>query len=195
MIFGYARVSTKDQNLEMQIDRLKQANCDEIFSEKASGKKTDRKEFEKLMDKLRSGDVLVVYSLDRLGRTSKQLIELLSFFKEKNIHLKSLSEGLFDTSTPMGEAIFQIIAILKSMEVNILRERTIEGLKSARSRGRKGGRPKGTYNKIKASAAVTLYNKGESISNITSTLNISRSTLYQYLQNEGVDYRKNNMIS
>lgn len=189
MIIGYARVSTKDQNLQMQIDALKNANCEEIYSEKASGKKVDRGELERVLTQLRTGDVLVVYSLDRLGRTAKQLIELLNEFKERRIHFKSLTEGYFDTSTPMGEAIFQIIAILKAMEVNVLRERTRDGLRAARARGKNGGRPVGSYDKIKAAAAVSLYSKKGTISNITKVLNISRSTLYQYLQKEGVDYK------
>ena len=98
----------------------------------------------------------------------------------------SLSEGIFDTSSPMGEAIFQIIAILKTMEVNVLRERTIKGIEAARARGVKGGRPAGSYNKKKASAIVTLYKQKESINFIEETQNVSRSTIYQYLRKEGV---------
>ena len=113
-------------------------------------------------------------------------MDLLSSFKEKKINLKSLTEGVFDTTSPMGEAIFQIIAILKAMEVNVLRERTIKGLEAARVRGVNGGRPAGSYNKKKASAAVTLYKQKNSINFIEDNLNISRSTIYQYLRNEGV---------
>ena len=145
-----------------------------------------RAEFDKLISILRSGDTLIVFSLDRLGRTSKQLMDLLSSFKEKKINLKSLTEGVFDTTSPMGEAIFQIIAILKAMEVNVLRERTIKGLEAARLEGRVGGRPAGSYNKKKASAVVTLYKQKESINFIEETQNISRSTIYQYLRREGV---------
>ncbi len=185
MKFGYARVSTKDQNPELQIDALKSAGCDEVFVEKVSGRKAVKPKLEEMLSKLRKKDLVIVYSLDRLGRTSKELIVLLSDFKEKGIQFKSLKEGIFDTTSAMGEAIFQIIAILKSMEVQVLSERTKDGLKAARARGRFGGRPKGSYNKSKAAAAVTLYNREVPISEILKTLEISRSTLYQYLRFEG----------
>jgi DNA invertase Pin-like site-specific DNA recombinase len=113
-------------------------------------------------------------------------MDLLSSFKEQKINLKSLTEGVFDTTSPMGEAIFQIIAILKAMEVNVLRERTVKGLEAARLEGRIGGRPAGSYNKEKASAVVELYKQKESINFIENNLNISRSTIYQYLRKEGV---------
>jgi DNA invertase Pin-like site-specific DNA recombinase len=186
MIFGYARVSKREQNLTLQINALKNADCEEIYQEKISGRTLHRAEFDKLISKLRSGDTLIVFSLDRLGRTSKQLMDMLSSFKEKKINFKSLTEGVFDTTSPMGEAIFQIIAILKAMEVNVLRERTVKGLEAARLEGRVGGRPAGSYNKKKASAVVTLYKQKESINFIEETQNISRSTIYQYLRKEGV---------
>ncbi|MEP1781759.1 recombinase family protein [Reichenbachiella sp.] len=186
MIFGYARVSTKDQNLDLQIDALKKAGCKEIYSEKLSGRSKKKPKLEELLGQLREGDILMVYSLDRLGRTSKELINLLSEFKERSIQFKSLQEGVFDTTSAMGEAVFQIIAILKAMEVQVLSERTKDGLTAARARGKKGGRPKGSYNKSKAAAAVTLYQRELPISEITETLQISRSTLYEYLRREGV---------
>lgn len=186
MIFGYARVSTKDQSLDLQIDGLKKEGCEEVFSEKLSGRSENKPKLDELLNKLRKGDVVMVYSLDRLGRTSKELISLLSDFKEKEIQFKSIQEGVFDTTSPMGEAIFQIIAILKAMEVQVLSERTKHGLEAARARGRKGGRPKGSYDKNKAAAAVTLYKRELPITEITNSLKISRSTLYQYLRNEGV---------
>lgn len=188
MIFGYARVSTREQNLDMQIDALKKYGCEKIYQEKASGTKTKREELDKLLEQLRSGDILVVYSLDRLGRTVLQLINLITVFKEKGIHFKSITEGAFDTTSPMGEAIFQIIAVLKSVEVNVLKERTRSGLDAARARGRLGGRPVGSYDKVKAAAAATLYQKETPISQICRTLKISRSTLYEYLRKEGVEY-------
>lgn len=186
MKFGYARVSTKDQSLDLQVDALKKEGCKEIFSEKLSGRSAKKPKLEELLSKLREGDTVIVYSLDRLGRTSKELINLLTDFKEKGIQFKSLQEGMFDTTSAMGEAVFQIIAILKAMEVQVLSERTKDGLNAARARGKKGGRPKGSYNKSKAAAAVTLYGKELPISEITSTLGISRSTLYEYLRREGV---------
>ena len=186
MIFGYARVSTKEQNLNLQADALKKAGCERIFQEKVSGRSPNRPELLKLIEQIRPGDTLIVFSVDRLGRTTRELIILLNDFKEKGITFKSLSEGIFDTSSPMGEAIFQIIAILKTMEVNVLRERTIKGIEAARARGVKGGRPTGSYNKKKASAIVTLYKQKESINFIEETQNVSRSTIYQYLRKEGV---------
>jgi DNA invertase Pin-like site-specific DNA recombinase len=182
------RVSTREQNLDMQIDALKKYGCEKIYQEKASGTKAKREELDKLLEQLRSGDILVVYSLDRLGRTVLQLINLITVFKEKGIHFKSITEGAFDTTSPMGEAIFQIIAVLKSVEVNVLKERTRSGLDAARARGRLGGRPVGSYNKVKAAAAATLYQKETSIRKICDTLKISRSTLYEYLRKEEVEY-------
>jgi DNA invertase Pin-like site-specific DNA recombinase len=186
MIFGYARVSTKEQNLNLQADALKKAGCERIFQEKVSGRSPNRPELTKLLEQIRPDDTLIVFSVDRLGRTTRELIILLNDFKEKGITFKSLSEGIFDTSSPMGEAIFQIIAVLKTMEVNVLRERTIKGIEAARARGKKGGRPVGSYNKKKASAVVALYNQKNTINFIEDNLNISRSTIYQYLRKEGV---------
>lgn len=186
MNFGYARVSTKDQSLDLQVDALKKAGCNEIYSEKLSGRSARKPKLEELLGKLREGDTVMVYSLDRLGRTSKELINLLTDFKEKGIQFKSLQEGMFDTTSAMGEAVFQIIAILKAMEVQVLSERTKDGLAAARARGKKGGRPKGSYDKNKSAAAVTLYNRKLSVSEITRSLKISRSTLYEYLRREGV---------
>ncbi|TLX72850.1 recombinase family protein [Labilibacter sediminis] len=188
MKFGYARVSSKvHQLLDRQLDSLNAAGCDEVFSEKISGRAKEKPQLELLLSKIRKGDVLIVDSLDRLGRTSKELINLLNHFDENGIHLKSLKEGVFDTTNPMGKAIFQIMAILKSMEVDVLRERTNDGLKAARARGKNGGRPTGTYNKMKSAAAATLYKKGDSISTILEATGIkSKSTLYQYLRREGV---------
>jgi DNA invertase Pin-like site-specific DNA recombinase len=186
MIFGYARVSTREQNLNLQTDALKKAGCERIFQEKVSGRSPNRPELLKLLEQIRPGDTLIAFSVDRLGRTTRELIILLNDFKEKGIAFKSLSEGIFDTSSPMGEAIFQIIAILKAMEVNVLRERTIKGLEAAKARGLNGGRPEGSYNKKKASAVVTLYKQKETIDFIEETQNISRSTIYRYLRKEGV---------
>lgn len=186
MVFGYARVSTKDQSLNLQIDALTKVGCEEVYSEKLSGRSEKKPKLEDLLAKLRKGDVVVVYSLDRLGRTSKELINLLSDFKKNGIQFKSLQEGIFDTTSAMGEAVFQIIAILKAMEVQVLSERTKDGLAAARARGKKGGRPKGSYDKNKAAAAVTLYQRELPIIEITEALKISRSTLYQYLRREGI---------
>ena len=186
MKFGYARVSTKDQILDLQINALKEAGCDQIFTERISGRTGMKPKLQEMIERLRKGDIVVVYSLDRLGRTSKELINLLSDFKERGIQFKSIKEGMFDTTSAIGEAVLQIVAILKAMEVEVLRERTKDGLEAARARGKKGGRPKGSYDRTKAAAAATLYKKDLPISEITDSLNISRSTLYQYLRYEGI---------
>jgi len=182
MIFGYSRCSTRSQNLDHQNLALKNAGCTKIFAEKVSGMKTNRSELKKLLESLRTDDTLIVFSLDRLGRTTHQLVHLMDQFKENGIHFKSLTEGVFDTSSPMGRAIYEIMAVLKAMEVNILRERTRSGLAAARARGRIGGRPKGSYNKLKSSVAANLYTKGQTVAEIITTLGISRSTLYEYLR-------------
>ena len=134
---------------------------------------------------MREGDILVVDSVGRLGRTTRELVKLLDYLWTNGIVFVSLKERI-DTSTAMGQALMQIVAILKQMEVEILRERTIEGVKSARARGRNGGRPKGSYNKIKASAAAHQYKEGVPVSKIAKELQISTSTLYDYLRREGV---------
>jgi DNA invertase Pin-like site-specific DNA recombinase len=188
MNFGYARVSKKDQNLDLQIDALQKAGCDKIFEEKLSGRSVFLPNQDKLFSQLRKDDLLIVNSIDRLGRTAKQLIDLFYDLKQKGINFRSLTEGVIDTTTPMGEAVFQIMAILKGMEVSILIERTNQGLEAARARGRKGGRKPGSYNKVTAAAAATLYQKGDTVRDILKTLNISRATLYEYLRKEGVNY-------
>lgn len=193
MIFGYARVSTLEQNLDSQILKLIDAGCEKIFSEKVSGRTGKQLELEKLISLLRPGDTVLVYSVCRLGRTTKQLFELFSFFKENNIIFKSITEGLFDTSTPMGEALLQIISVLKQMEVNILRERSLLGLEIARNKGIKGGRPKGLSeeSKMKAIATANLYVAGNSVSFIQKTLNISRSQVYRFLSYQKINLKTN----
>lgn len=185
MIFGYARVSTKKQKLARQKENLKLAGCEKIYSEKTSGREDEKSELNKLLSQLRKGDIVVVDSLDRLGRTSKQLISLLNNFNKKGVHLRSLKEGTFDTTTAMGKAIYEIIAILKAMEVEVLRERTNEGLNRARERGRVGGRPKGLNqeSKMKAEAVASLYKQGLPISEIMKDTNVkSKATIYRYLR-------------
>jgi DNA invertase Pin-like site-specific DNA recombinase len=170
------------------MDALQKAGCDKIFEEKLSGRSVFLPNQDKLFSQLRKDDILIVNSIDRLGRTAKQLIDLFYDLKQKGINFRSLTEGIIDTTTPMGEAVFQIMAILKGMEVSILIERTNQGLEAARARGRKGGRKPGSYNKVTAAAAATLYQKGDSVSDILKTLRISRATLYEYLKKEGVNY-------
>lgn len=188
MIFGYARVSTKEQNLDLQIDALKNAGCEKIYTEKISGSKKDRQELNKLLDNIRAGDIIIIYKLDRLGRSLRHLLELIQVIQEKKVELKSIHDAI-DTSSPTGKLIFSIFASLSEFERDLIRERTLSGLASARARGRVGGKPKGLSKEAdaKANTAVTLYqSNNHSIKEIMQQLNISKQTLYNYLRIKGV---------
>ncbi|WP_423230767.1 recombinase family protein [Clostridium botulinum] len=181
MLIGYARVSTQDQNLELQKDALKKSGCGKIFTDIASGIKTERNGLKEALAYLREEDILVVWKLDRLGRSLKHLIEVVNDLSEKNIGFQSLQEDI-DTTTSGGKLIFHIFASLAEFERDIIRERTNAGLKAARARGRVGGRPKVMDSK-KISMAKALHNDtNNSIKDICKTLNISRATLYRYLK-------------
>ena len=188
MKIGYARVSTKDQSLNMQIEALKQAGCVQIFEEIASGAKTARPVLEEVIRNLRESDTLVIWKLDRLGRNLGQLIHLTNTLMEKKVGLISLNDPI-DTTTAQGRLIFGIFASLAEFERELIRERTQAGLKSARARGRKGGRPKG-MSKIateKAAIAEALYRNGTiSVKKIAEQLDISKTTLYLYLRHRNV---------
>lgn len=173
---GYARVSTLDQNLEMQLDELKKVGCAKIFKEKASSVKK-RSEFEKCLEYLREGDTLVVWKLDRLGRTTKKLLELIDDLKERNIDLQIITLGV-DTSTAAGRLFFTMMAGLAEMERELIRERTNAGLKAARARGRLGGRKQ--IDQEILDRAYMMYEAKMTVDDITKTLNISRSTFYKY---------------
>jgi len=184
MKIGYARVSTLDQKLELQLDELKSFGCETIFKEKMSGKSKTRPELTKMVDQLRKGDVVVVWKLDRLGRSLKDLIELVSSFREKGVEFVSLKDGI-DTGTATGRFTFNIFASLAEFEREIIRERTMAGLEAARARGRKGGRPKGLSKEAlaKATSAKILYKSGEkTIKEIAEGLGISRATCYRYIE-------------
>jgi DNA invertase Pin-like site-specific DNA recombinase len=180
MKFGYARVSTLEQNLQLQTDALKVAGCHEIVTDEISGSTVERPGLNKLLEKLRYGDELIVWRLDRLGRSIRHLIELINGFNNKGIIFRSLTENI-ETSTNNGRLIFNIFASLAEFERNLIRERTMAGLSAARARGRKGGRqPK---DKSKVAAAIQLYNKRElSVEQICKAIGISRGTLYKYLK-------------
>jgi len=182
MLIGYCRVSTEQQNLQMQIDALKKAGCEKIFSEKVSGAKREREEFDKMKKFLRSGsDTVVVYKLDRLGRSLKNLIEEVQWFDDREIGFKSIKENI-DTTSPTGKLFFHIFGALAEFERNIIRERTMDGLNAARARGRLGGRkPKLTSQQIEMVNKLH-ENKTSSIQNICETFNIKRSTLYRALR-------------
>ena len=180
MIIGYARVSTVEQSLDRQIDQLTEAGCKRIYQEKASGASKERPELDRMLDALREGDVVVVTELSRLGRTVKGLIELVEKLHKLDVDLKSLKEQWLDTTSPMGKMVFTMMAGFAEMERNLIRERTAEGLKAARARGRKGGRP--AIDQGQLSFALRMYDsKSCTVAEITKATGISKATLYSYL--------------
>ena len=181
MLIGYARVSTQDQHLELQTDALEKAGCEKIFTDVASGAKTERNGLEEALTYLREGDILVVWKLDRLGRSLKHLIEVVIALSEINIGFQSLQEKI-DTTTSGGKLIFHIFASLAEFERDIIIERTNAGLKAARARGRIGGRPKVMDTKKISMAKSLINDSNNSIKDICETLNVSRATLYRYLK-------------
>ncbi|MDD5267570.1 MAG: recombinase family protein [Methylococcales bacterium] len=188
MKLGYARVSTKDQHLELQIDALTKAGCEKIYQDIASGARTERPALNEMINHLRPGDVLVIWKLDRLGRSLNHLIGLVNDLMKKNIGLQSLHDPI-DTTTAQGRLSFNLFASLAEFERDLIRERTQAGLSAARARGRNGGRPKGIPQKAEATAcaAETLYKEGRlSVNEISEKLGIAKSTLYAYLRHRGV---------
>ena len=180
MIYGYARVSTLDQNLDRQKDALKKYGVDRLFCEKISGAKKSRPELDRMLSLLESGDSVVIESLSRLRRSVKNLSELMEMFNEKEIRLISLKESI-DTTSATGRLLFTIISSLAAFERETLIERTNEGLADARARGRLGGRPKTNESTLKK--AVSLYRTGEySLADITALTGVSKSTLYRALK-------------
>jgi DNA invertase Pin-like site-specific DNA recombinase len=179
---GYARVSTFEQLLDLQQDALIAAGCTRIFTDTASGARGDRSGLEQALDYVREGDVLVVWRLDRLGRSLKYLIEIITRLNERGIGFKSLTEQI-DTTTSGGKLIFHVFGALAEFERDVIRERTQAGLAAARARGRMGGRPKKLGTAGKVAMAQALYDdQSHSIADICKTLGISRTTLYRYVQ-------------
>jgi DNA invertase Pin-like site-specific DNA recombinase len=184
MLIGYARVSKNEQNLDLQVDSLKKAGCSEknIFTDKITGTKAERKGLDQALTHLREGDTLFVWRLDRLGRSLKHLIETVNRLQSTNITFQSITENI-NTETSTGQLVFHIFGALAEFERNLIRERTIAGLESARARGRLGGRPELEVSSSKVSMAKKLYaDKTNKISEICKTLHISRATLYRYLK-------------
>lgn len=179
MLVGYARVSTGDQNLDLQEDALKKAGCGRLFTDTASGAQTDRPGLKEALDFIRPGDTLVVWKLDRLGRSLKHLIETVQALAAREIGFKSLQESI-DTTTSGGKLIFHIFAALAEFERDIIRERTQAGLLAARARGRKGGRPRALTDKKAAMALALRQDPTRSVQDICETLGISRATFYRY---------------
>ena len=178
-IFGYARVSTEAQNLDRQLDALKNYGVDIIYNEKITGTKKNRPELSKLLDRITEGDTVVVESLSRLGRSTKDLIELTEIFQGKGVNLVSLKESI-DTNSPTGKLLFTLMSAIAQFERDVIADRTREGLKSARARGRTGGRPRADPEQVKK--AVKLYKTEQySVKEIEELTGIKKSTLYRNL--------------
>src|SRR5919206_3895841 len=179
MDIGYARVSTGEQTLDLQLDALQQSGCGKIYQETASGAKAERPVLEEVLGYLRSGDTLVVWRLDRLGRSLQHLIDVVAALAERGIGFKSLTEQI-DTTTPGGKLIFHVFGALAEFERDLIRERTQAGLAAARARGRLGGRPRKLADPKRLALARALYDGGQTdVATICRTLGISRSTLYR----------------
>ena len=180
MIFGYARCSTEDQNLDWQLDALERQGCERVFREKFTGTRKDRPELTRMMDMLREGDTIVICELTRLSRSVKDLFELMEQIEKAGANIRSLKEPWLDTTSPQGRLLFTIFSGVSQFERDLIRERTMEGIASARARGRMGGRP-ATDRKV-IDQALTLYDsKAYSVAEITKTAGISRRTLYKYI--------------
>ena len=183
MFVGYARVSTTDQNLDLQQDALEAAKCERVFIDTASGAKSQRPGLAEALQCCRPGDTLVVWKLDRLGRSLLHLVETIRDLVARGVGFKSLQENI-DTTTSGGKLIFHIFASLAEFERDIIRERTNAGLSAARARGRKGGRPKGVDEKKRKAALALKMDPRRSVKEICDILNISRNTYYKYTQSE-----------
>lgn len=174
---GYARVSTHEQNLDLQRDELTKAGVEAIYEDKASGKSAERPELQQCLKALRSGDMLTVWRLDRLGRNLQDLIRIVTELEAKGVTFKSLKESI-DTRGPAGKLVFHLFAALAQFERELVRERTLAGLKAARARGRRGGRPSRLTLAQQKAAVSMMKGNDMSVSEIAEHFKVSRSTLY-----------------
>ncbi|MDP9363611.1 MAG: recombinase family protein [Chloroflexota bacterium] len=182
MNIGYARVSTGEQTLDLQRDALAQAGCGRVFAETASGAKADRPVLAEALSYFREGDTLVVWRLDRLGRSLPHLIATVAELAARGIGFKSLTEQI-DTTTPGGKLVFHVFGALAEFERDLIRERTNAGLAAARARGRTGGRPKKLADPKQLALAQALYDGGQAdVATICKALGVSRATLYRHLK-------------
>ena len=180
--FGYARVSTEAQNLDRQLDALEKYGVDKIYNEKMTGTKRDRPELEKMLERMTEGDTVVIESLSRLGRSTKDLIELVDLFEKRGVHLVSLKEQI-DTTTSTGKLLFTLMSAIAQFERDVIADRTREGLKAARARGHFGGRPR--FDDEKVRQAIKLYNTKEySLKEIEELTGVKKGTLYRRLQSK-----------
>jgi len=181
MRIGYARISTEDQTLDLQRDALKRAKCRQVYEEHATGKNTERPQLEACLKSLREGDTIVVWRLDRLGRNLADLVALVAQFEQQKVNFESLTEKI-ETVSPAGRLIFHVFAALAEFERNLIRERTVAGLKAARARGRNGGRPaKLSAKEIKTIRAL-LKTADIPVAEIAARFGVARSTLYRTIK-------------
>ncbi len=183
MKIGYARVFTHDQNLDLQKDALEKAGCKKLFVDEVSGTVAKREGLEKAKEILREGDVLIVWRLDRLGRSIRDLIDWVTQLEDAGIGFKSLQESI-DTTTSSGKLVFHIFAALAEFERNLIRERTNAGLAAARARGRFGGRKKSLNAKERKRAVEMYERKNQTVKQICEMMNITKPTLYAYIREE-----------
>lgn len=177
---GYGRVSTSDQNVESQKDALLKAGVDQIFLDTFTGTKSSRPELDRMKDMIRQGDTIVITRLDRLGRSTKDLLNLVSDLKDQGVNLEVIEQSI-NTSTPEGKLFFTLVASFAEFEREIMRARTIDGLNSARARGRVGGR-KPAMSKAKIATAKQMYSDGHYVKEIAEVLGVSRPTIYRALE-------------
>lgn len=181
MKIGYARVSTNEQNLDRQIDLLKEAGVEKIYEEKMTGTKRDRPELDKMLDQLRKDDIIIVAELTRLSRSTKDLFEIVDTIEKSNAGIKSLKESWLDTTTPQGKLMFTIFAGLSQFERDLTAQRTKDGLKSAKARGKKLGRP--TKYDDKKQIVIDMYNSGNySVNDIIKATGVSKTSLYRFVE-------------
>jgi DNA invertase Pin-like site-specific DNA recombinase len=184
MLIGYARVSTGEQNLDLQTDALTQASCEKIFSDEMSGAKAERPGLQEALAFVRTGDTLVVWRLDRLGRSLKDLVQKVEDLNTDGVEFRSLLENI-DTTNSGGKFQFHVFSALAEFERDLIRERTMAGLRAARARGRFGGRPREmTPEKVRMASSL-MKDSDVSIKEICNTLDVSRSTLYRYVDPSG----------
>jgi DNA invertase Pin-like site-specific DNA recombinase len=180
MLIGYARVSTRDQKPHLQVDALKQAGCERIFEEKASGAKRERPQLKAALDFMRAGDTLVVWKLDRLARSTKQLLETVEQLEQRGIGFKTVTQNI-DTTSAGGRLIFTVFGAIAEFEREIIRERTRAGLDAAHARGRKGGRPRALSEKDLKQARALLTDPELTVEDVARRMGVAPSTLYRYL--------------
>lgn len=184
MLVGYARVSTADQKLDLQLDALREAGCERIFTDQASGVKALRPGLAEALSFVRAGDALVVWRLDRFGRSLKDLVGRVEALREQGVGFRSLTEGI-DTTSPTGKLVFHLFGALAEFERDLIRERTMAGLVSARARGRNGGRPRAMDEEKIRIASRLMRDPAISITEVCRAVGVSSATLYRYVAPDG----------